>query len=149
MNFIPICFRITDRKVLIVGGGRVARQKLEALLRYTREVLVRAPEVAEEIEQAGVRVERLPYHPDCLEGIGLVFACTNDRAVNRRIVEDARGRAVLACSADDPEHSDFVSPAIVKEGHMSVAVSSDARDVKRAIAWRNSIRQLIEEGALE
>jgi len=149
MNFIPICLRITDRKVLIVGGGRVARQKLETLLQYTREVLVRAPEVAQEIEQAGIEVERLPYDPDCLEGMGLVFACTNDRAVNRRVVEDARGRGILVCSADDPGYSDFVSPAIVKAGHMSVAVSSDARDVKRAISWRNSVRRKVEQGDLE
>ena len=149
MNFIPISLRIADRKVLIVGGGRVARQKLETLIHFTRDVMVRAPEVLKEIEELGIPVKRLPYDPDCLEGIGLVFACTNDRAVNRRVVDDARSRAILACSADDPEHSDFVSPAVLKEGYMSVAVSSDARDVKRAISWRNSVLRLLHQGDLE
>lgn len=149
MNFIPICLRISDRKVLVVGGGRVARQKLETLLQYTRDVMVRAPQVVKEIEEMGIAVERVPYQPDCLEGVGLVFACTDDRAVNRRVVDDARARAILACAADDPDHSDFVSPAILKEGYMSVAVSSDARDVKRAISWRDSFRRLVEHEDLE
>jgi len=143
MNFLPICIRIADRKVLIVGGGKIALQKLQTLLLYTRDVLVRAPEVAPEIALSGIAIDGQPYGSECLEGIGLVFACTNDPAVNRRVVCDARARGILVCSADDPEACDFVSPAIFKEGHMSIAVSSDARDVKKAISWRNSIRRLL------
>ncbi|RPJ57820.1 MAG: bifunctional precorrin-2 dehydrogenase/sirohydrochlorin ferrochelatase [Acidobacteria bacterium] len=149
MKFLPICIRIADRKVLMVGGGRIALQKLRTLLKYTRDVLVRAPEVALEIEQSGIAIDRQAYSPECLAGTGLVFACTNDEAVNRQVVRDARARGILVCSADDPESCDFVSPAILKEGHMSIAVSSDARDVKKAISWRNSIRRLVEEGHFE
>ena len=149
MKFLPICVRIVDRKVLIVGGGRIALQKLEILLLYTRDVSVRAPEVVHGITQCGVTIDQRHYHPDCLDGIGLVFACTDDRTVNRQVVQDARARGILACSADDPDSCDFVSPAIMKEGGMSVAVSSDARDVRKAISWRNSIRRLLREGQIQ
>lgn len=148
MHFLPISIRITDRRVLIVGGGRVAWQKLQTLLQYTRNIVVRAPEVAAAIEQSGIRVDSRPYGPDCLEGSGLVFACTDSRDINRLVVADARARGIPACCADDPEFSDFISPAVAKEGRMSVAVSSDATDVKRAIAWRNAIRRLIGNGEL-
>jgi siroheme synthase (precorrin-2 oxidase/ferrochelatase) len=44
---------------------------------------------------------------------------------------------------------DFVSPAIFRQDHVTIAVGSDAREVKRSIRIRNRIMDLIEKGILQ
>jgi siroheme synthase-like protein len=142
MNFLPICVNVEGRKVLMVGGGGVACEKLKTLLKYTRDITVCAPEVQEQIKRLGVSFIEGPYTPDLLSAASLVFACTSDRALNRRVRQDAAARGLLTCVADDPEQCDFISPAIYKAGNMSVAVSSNGEDVRRSITWRNAVRDL-------
>lgn len=144
MTFLPVSLNIQNRQILVVGGGRVAAQKLETLCQFTHSIEVCGIKVSAEVRRYPVTILERPYGEDLLEGKTLVYACTNNRALNREIGEDARERRLLVNVADDPEACDFVSPALFKKGCMSVAVSSNARDVRRAISWRNKIRKFIE-----
>ena len=49
MEFLPINIRISDARILIVGGGRVATHKASILSRYTERVTVVAPEVSDAV----------------------------------------------------------------------------------------------------
>jgi precorrin-2 dehydrogenase/sirohydrochlorin ferrochelatase len=142
MTFLPVCVNLEGRKLLVIGGGKVACEKLKTLIKYTDQVTVCAPEVRDEIRALGVAVVERAYAPDILAGFSLVFACTNDRELNRRVRQDAAARHLLTCVADDPGNCDFISPAIYKAENMSVAVSSNGEDVRRSVAWRNAIRDL-------
>ena len=126
----------------------MAAQKVRTLLQYTSDIRVAALQIGEDVRRLPVEAVERPYAPDLLEGMGLVYACTDDRELNRRIATEARGRGIPANAADDPAFCDFTSPAIYRRGNMSVAVSSNAQDVRRAVAWRNAIRRLDEGGAL-
>jgi precorrin-2 dehydrogenase / sirohydrochlorin ferrochelatase len=139
MNFLPVCLNIENAGIVVVGGGKAAEQKLKTLLLYTQKILVCAPEIRRSIELLPVTLLRQSYKEEVLEGARLVYACTDDSAINRQIALDARRRHILACVADDPEFCDFVSPAIYKKENMSVAVSSNAQDVRRSLAWRDRI----------
>ncbi len=144
MKFLPICFNIENADILMVGGGKVAQHKLAALRLYTERITICAPEIHPEIRSSGLNLMEQAYRPEVLSGFTLVYACTNNAQLNHQVARDARTRGILVNIADDPERCDFVSPAIFKQGAMSVAVSSDATDVKLAIAWRDKIRDLLE-----
>jgi precorrin-2 dehydrogenase / sirohydrochlorin ferrochelatase len=145
MNFLPVCLNIDNAGIIVVGGGKAAEQKLKTLLLYTRHITVCAPEIRRSIQVLPVTCLKQSYKEEVLEGARIVYACTNDRNINRQIATDARRRQILACVADDPEFCDFISPALYKKDHMSVAVSSNARDVKRSVAWRNRIAEAFEK----
>jgi precorrin-2 dehydrogenase/sirohydrochlorin ferrochelatase len=147
MNFLPICVNVDGTQILIVGGGSVALQKVKVLLQFTRNIMVCAPEVNPEIKNFGISVVEKQYSPDVLEGALLAYACTNDGALNRRIRDDAHRLGILVNVADNPELCDFISPAIFKEGTMSVAVSSNGGQVKTSVALRNTIRAFMQGGA--
>jgi siroheme synthase-like protein len=149
MVFLPICLNITGRRILVVGGGTAAVHKVGSLVRYTDAITVVAPGIDERIVKMGVECVHGEYAPAMLTDYGLVYACTDDRAVNRRIRADAAARGILANAADDPQSSDFVSPAIYRQGVMSVAVSSNATNVKQSIAWRDRIRKVFEDDSSE
>ncbi|OHB69224.1 MAG: hypothetical protein A2W23_07980 [Planctomycetes bacterium RBG_16_43_13] len=144
MKFLPICINITGKKILIVGGGRTALQKLKTLIKYTDDITVCAPEICDEIISMGIECRKREYHTKILNGVSLVFACTNNETANKRILIDARKNGLLVNISDNPTMSDFVSPAIYEKGNMSVAVSSNAENVKKSIQWRDAIKRFAE-----
>jgi precorrin-2 dehydrogenase/sirohydrochlorin ferrochelatase len=141
MDFLPISLRVSGISIVVIGGGKVAAQKLRVLTRSTARIHVFAKTVCDQIRDMNCTWEERPYDVSLLDGTFLVYACTNDRSINRRIADDARGMGILVNVADDPEACDFVSPAIWFKEPMSVAVSSDATDARRSVAWRNAIQK--------
>ena len=148
-TFFPVAIDITGKRILIVGGGKVALHKLAALKLYTANIDILAPGICPEIAESGYELIRKKFEPGDLDGFGLVYACTNDRDVNRMIAESAAKRHILCNVADDPELSDFISPAVYKKDNMSVSVTSGGADVKKSIKWRNRIREIIENDSSE
>jgi precorrin-2 dehydrogenase/sirohydrochlorin ferrochelatase len=146
MSFLPVCLNMENAAIVVVGGGTVAEQKIKPILQYTHNITVCAPEILPSIQALPVAILSQSYTEAVLTGARMVYACTNDRNINRQIALDARRLRILVCVADDPEFCDFISPAIYKKDHMSVAVSSNAQDVKRSVAWRNRIAELLSSG---
>ncbi|MHB9155679.1 MAG: precorrin-2 dehydrogenase/sirohydrochlorin ferrochelatase family protein [Endomicrobiales bacterium] len=143
MEFLPVGLRIKGKRILIVGGGRVAAQKARSLRRFTGRLTVVAEKVSEEVRRTGARCREKPYAPQDLDGVFLVYACTDSKRVNARIRGDARRRGILVSVADDPALCDIISPAIFKKGRMTVAVSSDGRDARSSVTLRDKIKDLI------
>lgn len=139
MKFLPISINISGKKLLIIGGGKIAYQKLKSLKLFTRNITVLAPSVSAEIKKSGVSFIEKKYSARYLRGHFIAYACTDDRALNARIGREAREKGLLVNVADDPENCDFISPAIFKKGIMTVAVSSDGKNVKKSVELRNRI----------
>ena len=149
MSFLPISLNLRGKKILMVGGGQVARHKLKTLSLYTSRITVLAPHIMREIADSGVKCVRLEYDSRFLKGISIVYACTDDHALNCRIKKEANARAILVNVADGRGLCDFISPAVYKDGSMSVAVGSQGRDVKLSVAWRDRLARLIRMGLLD
>ncbi len=147
MTFLPVSLRAGN--ILIVGGGRVATHKAGILRRYTRDVRIIGTSLSDEIKKLGFEYEERPIEKEDIRTARIVFICTGDKALNRELKEEAEHWHVLASVCDDPELCDFTSPAICPvEGGVTIAVASDARDVRRSIRIRDRIRELIENGTL-
>ncbi len=148
MTFLPVCLNITAKRIVIIGGGRAAEHKLVALVTYTTNITVIAPQVSPRIRAMPVAIQEEAYTEAVLEGAFLVYACTDDAALNRRICHAAHRRGALVNSAGAVASSDFTSPAIFRRGVMSVAVSSNATDASRAIRWRERIKEFLDDDSV-
>ena len=142
-NFLPISIDISDRKILIVGGGESALKKLRILQRFDAEVEVLGLRICEEIKTGGVKWYESAYKKEFLRGYLMVYSCTNNEELDRQILTDGIKAGVLVNIHDNPELCQFVSPAIYKNGKMTVAVASNGEDVYESIRLRNSIRQFL------
>jgi uroporphyrin-III C-methyltransferase/precorrin-2 dehydrogenase/sirohydrochlorin ferrochelatase len=124
----PLFADLRGRRVLVVGGGAVARRKLEPLLAAGARVVVGAPRLEPAV--AGLfaegRIEHLagPFEPDWLDGAWLVVAATDDGAVNRAVATAAEARRIWANVVDDLELSSYQSPARIERGPLQIAISS-------------------------
>ncbi|HEU4383474.1 MAG TPA: siroheme synthase CysG [Anaeromyxobacteraceae bacterium] len=124
----PVTLALGGRPVLVVGGGEVALRKIEGLLAEGARLTVIAPEVVppiEALERRGViELWRRPWRARDTAGFALVFAATDDRAVNARVFQEARDAGIWVNVADDPDLCTFHLPARVKRGAMQLAVAS-------------------------
>ncbi len=145
MSGYPVMLRGEQMQALVVGGGAVAARKTAVLVQAGAAVRLVAPSLVAEVEamaRAGAitHIARR-FEPADVAGAGLVFAATDDRAVNARVAEAARAVGALVNLADDRDGSDFVTPAVHRVGALTVAVSAGrlprvAARVRDAIAAR-------------
>lgn len=125
----PVFVDLRGRRVLVVGGGTVARRKAEALLDAGADVLVGATELRDDTLRRWAEEGRIAstvgaFTSAWLDGAWLVVAATDDTDTNRAVVEAADARRILANVVDDAEASRFHVPARVERGPLQIAISS-------------------------
>jgi len=147
--FLPISINVTNKKILLIGGGKVATHKAEILARFVSDVTVVAPSFTNEIRQLHFKFIEKEYEKEDLNGFFLVYVCTDNHELNRQIKKDAEDAGILTSVCDAPLLCDFVSPAIHKQGHVTIAVGSNAQNVYQSVDIRNQITQLISNGQLQ
>jgi precorrin-2 dehydrogenase/sirohydrochlorin ferrochelatase len=145
MSLYPVFLKLAGHKVLIVGGGIVAEQKIEAVLRSATDVSVIAPVVTDRIRswagEGRLRHLALEFQAGMARGYFLVIACTDSEDVNRAVYEEARSSGALANAVDDPEYCDFYAPAVVSRGEFQIAISTGGASP----ALAQQVRRELEE----
>ena len=142
MKTYPIMLDITGRRCVVIGGGSVGRRKVAGLVAAGAEVVLVDPSAdAEADADDGVRRICAPYDPAQLAGARVVFAATDDEALNARIAADARSAGALVNAVDQPADCDFYVPAVVTDGDVIVAVGTGGASPALAGALK---RQLAE-----
>jgi len=120
---LPLFLTLTGRRVVLVGGGRVAAAKLQALLSTGAEVRVIAPEVREEIQRSDVPIARRSFEPSDLDGAWLVVAAATP-AVNREVARAAEDRRVFVNAVDDPANATAFLSGVVRRDGVTLAIST-------------------------
>ncbi|MGW0070365.1 uroporphyrinogen-III C-methyltransferase [Streptosporangium sandarakinum] len=144
--------RLSGRRVLVVGGGRVAQRRVPALLDAGALVTVISPEVTHALDDliAAGRVtwEARPYEVGDLDGAWLVQACTDDRAVNTAVAAEAEAKRIWCVRADDREASAAWTPARGRVDEIDVAVTAGG-DPRRAAGIRDAVVAALRDGTID
>ena len=149
MNHLyPIFLKVHELNVLLVGGGFVATEKLEFLLKSSplAQVTVVSREFRPEFLEVASKAENVTliqdlYHEKYLGGKHIVIGATDNKAVNRQIRDEAKERFLLVYIADTLELCDFYLGGIVTKGNLKIAISTNGKSPTTA----KRLRQLLEE----
>ena len=147
MRYYPIYFNLQGRSAVVVGGGAVAERKVTALLEAEARVTVVSPELTSQLKAlAGAGrltwIARAYQHGD-LAGAVLAISATNDAVVNEQVWGEATTRAILINVVDDPQHLNFITPAVVRRGDLAVAISTGGKAPALAARLRQQLEQVI------
>jgi precorrin-2 dehydrogenase/sirohydrochlorin ferrochelatase len=140
---------MSRKTAVVIGGGKIACRKAEALLAAGAEVSVVAPCVVEEIRSlalAGKLTVRCGnYETSDLEGVFLVVAATDNSTVNQKVAADAGSQMKLVCVVDVSEVGNCSFPAILRRGNLEIGVSTGGGCPSLALELRDLIATLITE----
>jgi siroheme synthase-like protein len=142
-RYYMTCIDLTGRRVLVVGGGRVALEKAAGLLGSGADVTVVAPEIIPELAVLDATLVRREYRTEDLDGHFLVVAATSTTSVNRRVFRDAEARAQLCNVVDVPELCSFILPAVHRQDPIAVAVSTGGASPALAQRLRDEIAAVV------
>jgi siroheme synthase-like protein len=143
--YYPVSLNIRGRRCVVVGGGQVALRKVAVLLEHGAHVEVVSPNLCSELASLAEKKEigalSREYQTGDLKDAFIVVVATDNIVTNRRVVMEARRKAVLVNVVDDAENSDFIAPSYLRRGDVTIAISTSGKSP----ALARKIRTRLEE----
>lgn len=128
--FYPIMMDIFQKKVLIVGGGKVSFRKAQKVLEFGGNLTILSPEIIDDFKiLQETYKERLnliydKYDKRYIEGCFLVIGATSLRIVNSQIAKDCKNQNILVNLVDSKEESDFITPSVINNDNLTISIST-------------------------
>jgi len=126
--YFPLLLNIKNRHCLVIGGGNVAFRKVTSLREFQTRVTVLAPKICTPLlelqRKRKIKVIKKVYAKEYLKNFKVVFCATDNPKINKMVRNDCTEKNILLNVADMPELCDFILPAIVKRGDVTISVSS-------------------------
>jgi len=145
MAYFPMFMDMNELKVLVVGGGAIATEKLEKLVDFTKEITVLALRVDDDaksiIDKYGLVLYQRAYEKGDITGFDIVIVATDTVILHKEIYEESRGSRILVNSVDNTEYCDFIFPSYVKKDELTIAFSTGGASP----AFAKQIRQHFEK----
>ncbi len=130
-DFYPIYLNLQNQPCLVVGGGQIAERKVSSLLKCGANVTLISPKITKQIqrwvEQGKITLFKRKYQKGDVNNYFLVIGATNIEKVNRSIAEDSLSRKMLVNIVDDPQKCNFIIPAVVRQGSLSISISTGGK----------------------
>ncbi|KUJ96976.1 MAG: Siroheme synthase [Desulfonauticus sp. 38_4375] len=127
----PLCLDLSQKKCLLVGIGEVGQRKLSTLLKF-KPLQVKIIDPMRPLPKKFSHLDNIqfyarPFSPEDLEGMHLVFACTDNKELNQKIASLAKSKNILVNSATNPQDGDFSLPALWQQDSLLLAISTQGQ----------------------
>lgn len=142
MGYFPFFMEIEGKEGLVVGGGRIAAHKVEKLLPFHPSLTVVAPDIMPELlEKKEIICLKHAFLEEDLSGMMFVIAASDDRALNNYVAELCKAKKIPVNVVDNKEACSFLFPALVKEGKLTVGISTEGASPQIASELRSKVAQ--------
>jgi len=153
MAYFPMYMDMTNLKILVVGGGYIATEKLEKLVDFTRDITVIALEAEDEaqniIDEYALKLQQRAYEVGDIEGFDIVIVATDTVELHKAIYEESRGSRVLVNSVDNTDYCDFIFPSYIKKDELTIAFSTGGTSPAFAKHIRRHFEKIIPDSVGE
>lgn len=128
MAYFPAFLKFDNRKILLVGGGNIALEKLEKLLDFTHDITVIAKGCNDAFlslaREHGITVASRGYQAGDIDGYFCVIVAVDDLDLQAQIYAESQTSPCLCNSVDSTDYCDFIFPSYVKQENLTVAIST-------------------------
>lgn len=147
MTHFPLFFDLKDKDVLILGGGRLAFQRLEKLKPFGPRLRVISDHISPQIRAVdGVVVEERPFSVLDLSPPPLLVILAEDRERSALLYEECKKRHIPVNAVDMPELCDVIFPSVIATEHLCVGISSGGISPTATVELKERIGSLIPDG---
>lgn len=152
MAYFPFCIDIQGKECLVIGGGKIALQKIQVLVQFEACIKVVSPSISKDItaiketlEEDNISLYYREFQETDIDGCLFVIAATNDEALNTRISKLCRDRNILVNVVDVKEECSFIFPAVIKKKELLIAVSSSGASPALTVKTKERIEAAIPD----
>ena len=147
--YFPLFVDLSEKRILVVGAGKIATRRVESLLDFAGSITVAAPEATERIRQLS-REKKICwingiYHKDMTEEADFVLAATDDDVCNTRIVKDCKARNIPVNACHKKELCDFYFPGIIRRENLVMGITSGGQDHQKIREIREKTERIFEQ----
>lgn len=147
MSFFPAYFNLNHKKILLIGGGYIALEKLEKLVDFTNEITVISKIFSSDFstfaDQHNIEMQERLYEVGDIQGFDIVIVATDTVPLHKAIFEESRSSRILVNSVDDTAYCDFIFPSYVKKGDLTISISTSGASPALAKRLRAYIQKLL------
>ena len=145
--YYPVYLNLKGKRVVVIGGGEVAERKVTSLMEAGAAITVVSPGLTPKllslIKANAMDWQKRPYtHGDC-SGAVMVLSATDDPKVSQAVWDEATRAGVLVNTADQPALCDFIMPAVVRRGDLTVAISTGGASPALAATLREKLSRML------
>ena len=151
-NLFPVFLKLEHLKLLIIGGGNVALEKLQAVIQNSPATSIRLVSltILEKIyeiakENSNITIEQRAYSINDFDSVDLIIAAVNNLKTSEQIRDDAHEKSKLVNVADKPELCDFYLSSVVRKGNLKIAISTNGKSPTIAKRLKEVITNMIPD----
>ena len=146
-TYYPVYIQLHEQPCVVIGGGKIAEGKVEGLLAAGARVAVISPDLTPRLyqltEQGQISYVSRTYQPGDLTGAFLVISATDQTKINRQVWEEASANRQLVNVVDDTPHCNFIAPAILRKGDLTIAISTAGKAPALAVRLKEQFQKEI------
>lgn len=152
----PVFLKLSQIQTLVVGGGNVGLEKVEALLKNdpNANITIVAPDIHSTLEDftkrfSNIKLLRRKVRKWDLKGVDLLLLATDDYPLHQKMKKWARNRHILTNVADTPDLCDFYLGSTVKKGDLKIGISTNGKSPTFAKRFREMLESTLPESTPE
>ncbi len=153
MSYFPAFLKLDNKKILIVGGGYIAYEKLEHLLDFTSDISVISLDLSDDmskmINENNLHFEKRAYEVGDIKDFAIVIVAVDDIPLQAEIFDESKQYNCLCNSVDSVDYCDFIFPSYVKKDDLTIAISTSGASPAMAKHLRIYLQKLIPTGISE
>lgn len=146
-SYFPAFIKLDDKKVLLVGGGNIAYEKLTKLLDFTDNIEIIAPEISQNIltliSEYSLKYSMREYKRADIKECSLVVVAVDDLDLQKEIFLESQNYKCLCNSVDSVEYCDFIFPSYIKEDDLTIAISTSGSSPAFAKHFKSYLKEKI------
>lgn len=153
MSYFPAFIKLDHKKVLIVGGGAIAYEKLTRLLDFTDDITVIAPRLSQEMRDTivvkNLALEERMYRQGDISDFAIVIVAVDDILLQGEIFTESKQYNCLCNAVDSVDYCDFIFPSYVKKDELTIAISTSGTSPAVAKHLKRYLQKVIPSGISE
>ena len=151
--WFPLFVNLKNKKVLVIGGGKVAFKKISKIMEYEADIIVIAENIPEEklLELKNLKIEnnrKIENNKDEIEKLVeeyfLVIAATDNEELNENIAEICDSKGILVNNVSSKTKMNSMFGGIVKNDEFQIAISTSGKNCKRSRAMKSEIQKVLD-----
>ncbi len=152
MSYFPAFLQLEDKNILVVGGGAIALEKLEKLLDFTTSITIIATLFRDEtmvfIQNHSLSFYKRGYIKGDIAPFDIVIVAVDDLALQEAIFLESKNYKCLCNAVDSTAFCDFIFPSYIKEGDLTIAVSTSGASPAIAKNLRVYLQSLLPKNLM-